>query len=669
MSGQGSDMRHSQAPYNFIGLEDFVLDRCGDEKEILMHERYHEGLNTGAVRYEIKVLTPLSITNGSRGNSNSQEISKNPMGSYIIPGNTIRGLTRYNASIFSFASVKNEQKEKYDIKNRRFYYRTFASRDKNMKGWYSKSVGTKPGTVDGRRRIILERVQAGYIRKKGDEYIITPSVKIKNVDGGFERSYTPIHENDLREGNIRGINYMYTKKIEKVKHPKNSNPYYTPYFKEVRYNTDGKKVNIDINGKFEGMLANSNFISGKRHHYLIHEEDKDSAQIVVSKRLAELYEDDLEYTHKLNAAKNQIAEGCKYYSLPKGDEVKPIFYITGGEELNFGFTPYLRLPAEGDIYGGLPKSHKDYEGTDFVDAIFGWKSFRTKLSFRDAICEELDGRPIEKYSVVLAEPKASWYRGYLKQRGGNSLESYNDENYKIRGRKFYWMKKKLDIGSENKYKNDSIVSDMECYPEGTKFAGKIKFENLTDEELGLLLYSLKQGDTEGYFNLGKGKPYGFGKCKIRITGFMLEDIKKKYSSFSANYQKSGETDNFIDAFKSYIIKNYRKKVDNVNEIEAYRQFTLSKNILEKTDVSYMDVKEFANRGSLPNIDDIVNREGNRPVRRPRGGNPRKKNYGGSQKRKPKPSGASKDKGNISQSISKKDINKLMELKQQLESEG
>jgi len=45
---------------------------------------------------------------------------------------------------------------------------------------------------------------------------------------------------------------------------------------------------------------------------------------------------------------------------------------------------------------------------------------------------------------------------------------------------------------------------MKCYAENTKFIGKVKFENLTDEELGLLIYSLKQGDTEGYFNLGKG---------------------------------------------------------------------------------------------------------------------------------------------------------------------
>ena len=34
-----------------------------------------------------------------------------------------------------------------------------------------------------------------------------------------------------------------------------------------------------------------------------------------------------------------------------------------------------------------------------------------------------------------------------------------------------------------------------------KLLGRIRFENLSDEELGLLLYSLKQGDTEGLFNL------------------------------------------------------------------------------------------------------------------------------------------------------------------------
>jgi len=66
---------------------------------------------------------------------------------------------------------------------------------------------------------------------------------------------------------------------------------------------------------------------------------------------------------------------------------KTVFFVKEGDRLIFGFTPYLRIPAEGDIYGGIPEVHKNYTGTDFVDAMFGWRDFRTKLSFLDAVCE------------------------------------------------------------------------------------------------------------------------------------------------------------------------------------------------------------------------------------------------------------------------------------------
>jgi len=143
---------------------------------------------------------------------------------------------------------------------------------------------------------------------------------------------------------------------------------------------------------------------------------------------------------------------------------------------------------------------------------------------------------------------------------------------------------------EEQEKKERLVTRMKCYAENTKFIGKVKFENLTDEELGLLIYSLKQGDTEGYFNLGKGKPYGFGKCRIRILGLFVENIKEKYTSFNANYLKEEKSDKYVEAFRKYIIEHYRKKVSNVNEIISYREFELSKKILKNSETRYMKVE-------------------------------------------------------------------------------
>ena len=113
-----------------------MLDRCNDEKELSMHGKYHD-LKTGYLKYEIEAITPLHISD------NDENLFKNPMGQYAIPGNTIRGMTRYNASIFSFSSVINTELGKEDIKNKRYYYRTFASNDKNMNMWYKNKTGFK----------------------------------------------------------------------------------------------------------------------------------------------------------------------------------------------------------------------------------------------------------------------------------------------------------------------------------------------------------------------------------------------------------------------------------------------------------------------------------------------------------------------------------------------
>lgn len=602
----------SKAPYNFIGLEDFILDKCLDEKEISKHDRYYDDLKTGSIQYEIEAVTPLHISD------ENGELFRNPLGQYVIPGNTIRGLTRYNASIFSFASVINADINKCDIANKRYYYRTFASRDTEMNKWYSNKVGINQYTKEKFKFTVLERVEAGYIRKKGEQYIITPAIKLENKNtgegnqSGKAYSYTSIHELELRKKNINIINYLYkenlkredfkNKKVLNEKIDKN----YKPYFIEIRYNTDGNKPQVDFNGSFKGVLANSKHIYGKAHHYLIYEEDKNCAGIIVSKEQAELYMQDIEYTNKLNN---------EYYQLPKDGQVKPVFYIKGNDTLIFGFTPYLRLPANGGIYDGIPQAHKNYSGRDFVDVMFGWKDFRTKLSFMDAECKNLSTEKTEEHKMVLGEPKPSWYKGYLKQRKDNSLESYNTTNYEIRGRKFYWMKESLDteamyLSLPAEGKKDNISSRITCYNEKTIFTGKVRFVNLSDEEIGLLIYSLKQGDTEGYFNIGKGKPYGLGKCKIRVTRLVTEDIKTKYMSFCNNSETIEEIGKFVDAFKKYIIDYYKTKVDDVKDIRSYREFELSKSVLKNTETRYMKISEFAGRAELSTLDEVIKENGN-----------------------------------------------------------
>lgn len=633
----------SKAPYNFIELNNFVLDRCKDENELLNHDRFGFNLNTGYIDYEIETLTPLHISRGNieeangkeNGQKNQEEntsesrLFKNPEGKYAIPGNTIRGMTRFNASVFSLSSVINKSIKKEDINNQKFYYRTYASEDKAMKKWYGKKVGLEQVRRRQFTYTVLNNVEAGYIEKKGDGYVIRPAVKI---DG---KSYIPVHEYDLRIKNVKFINYLYNDKEcklkredykDKAKLARIINKDYEPYVAETNYSIDRGKAVVDPKGPYKGYLVNSGYINVrikennskdgqdlkkndskvpnnlKVHHYLIFKEDE-SMEIPVSKEQAELYTDDMKYTQKQNPNSKRANKRYRYYELPEAGEKKPVFYIKSNDSLIFGFTPYLRIPADGDIHGGIPKTHRYFSGRDFVDAIFGWQNFRTKVSFQDALCVSPKVQEV-KYQMVLSQPKPSWYKGYVKQEKENELESYCTPNFKIRGRKFYWLKESADeeamkLSFNNN--NTKICTTMNCYKEGTKYEGKVCFENLSNEELGLLIYSLKQGDTGGYFNIGMGKPYGLGKCRIKIRQLVVYDIKERYMSFGGGSEKIENIDKYVSSFKNFVKEHFK----DVNEIRSYKEYKLSKTIMKNDATRYMNLRMFKNKAELPDIEEVI----------------------------------------------------------------
>ena len=52
---------------------------------------------------------------------------------------------------------------------------------------------------------------------------------------------------------------------------------------------------------------------------------------------------------------------------------------------------------------------------------------------------------------------------------------------------------------------------------GVRFNGKIRFYNVTEEELGMLLWGLLLEENSQQ-NIGKGKPYGYGRISVELKG-------------------------------------------------------------------------------------------------------------------------------------------------------
>jgi CRISPR-associated protein (TIGR03986 family) len=139
---------------------------------------------------------------------------------------------------------------------------------------------------------------------------------------------------------------------------------------------------------------------------------------------------------------------------------------------------------------------------------------------------------------ILASPKPTYAPFYVTSESNGYLDTYNDEDSFLRGRKFYFHKlgtTPKTVECEDKEKKTNQNSSVELLTKGT-FTFSIDFENLSDYELGLLLYALQLEDGLMH-RLGMGKPLGLGSVKITIdpkNSFIINRQKRYEVLWSKN---------------------------------------------------------------------------------------------------------------------------------------
>ncbi len=167
---------------------------------------------------------------------------------------------------------------------------------------------------------------------------------------------------------------------------------------------------------------------------------------------------------------------------------------------------------------------------------------RVRVSFGEAEDREAaegDGL-LEKERIVLralGAPKlpapAMYFVDPAHPENAIAKKDLSPEKHRIQGRKFYvhdparntntpprW--KTLNPGDKPKIKNS-----VRPVAQGAAFWFHVDFENLTDAELALLLFTLRP---LGPFRhkLGMGKPLGLGTVRIDVCGLFLIDRRERY---------------------------------------------------------------------------------------------------------------------------------------------
>lgn len=226
---------------------------------------------------------------------------------------------------------------------------------------------------------------------------------------------------------------------------------------------------------------------------------------------------------------------------------------------------------EKHLYKMVPKKFRTCDNTEhlcFTCRLFGsvgnvmeeipvsQKSYRGRVFFSDATINK-DSKPLT-LSLLLDRPRVDEKEKALKK-------FYTNSEGKIKGRKFFWHQEKLfeknNLLKDFSLKTDNKFSTISCMDINQSFNFEVYFENLSDKELGTLVYALEL--EEGLLHkIGRAKAYGFGSCKIEIKEILL-DNESKYQSFITFYDKDL---NFLENIKKEYINSENTQIKELKMI-------------------------------------------------------------------------------------------------------
>ncbi|NEU06073.1 TIGR03986 family type III CRISPR-associated RAMP protein [Clostridium senegalense] len=437
---------------------------------------------------------------------------------------------------------------------------------------------------------------------------------------------------------VQKINNL-QKDIEKLLTNNERKAFKPYYYKASYYLKDNneikiKKVSESIKDESYGILMNSSRLNCKQNHYLIFEKDTEKLKKEITKELINQYQTSVKLKPKEEVENFKISNEGKF----ENEKEKPVFYITDDEEniIAFGFTPYLKMPYKKSVYDGIKT--KEYNCTesekgkiDYAKSIFGFTNFKLKekkdsisykgrVNFTNAKPVGEDFEQVEKPILKhLMNPKISSFQLYLKQEVNNpkKLKTYSSDDFELRGKKFYWLRNKHDDGDDyekdkrNGTPNKDQYARLYGVDKGGKFKGRIYFENLYEDELGLLLMSIKPFE-DAKENLGQGKPYGYGKVNFQIEDIIEIDSNKRFTSLNPSLSEKSILEDKDKCVKDFI--DYMKKqninVDFKNEV-MYKCFAKSK--IDEKDIrspkfNYMEINEFKYRNILKTMESCTHDE-------------------------------------------------------------
>lgn len=547
LPADSSDATMATAPYNFVSLPDSVLPAPLDG-DIDWHaldagkrnDNYRDyitecGKYNGEIELSIEAVTPIFIGGDSKFFS--------PLGRPVIPGSTLRGLTKTLVKIVTCGSMHPGE----DIQERNLYYRDIASDKANLRKHYqdnmieAKLVG-KPGE---QKKIRVSKAQGGFLVHRADGYYMVPaSLRIQRIPEGE-------YESDAY--NIAHIDWHHEKQSADI--------------------ITGKRV------------------KEKKHYLTIEKADwNDANWLEVSEQVMASYRADkskgrYDLMDKTHAKTEEQARGFAH--LDDIDFIVPCCYVADGTTVrHFGHGRYYRIAYNKSISDHVPTGLKTKQ-IDFATAIFGDKDlWAGRVFFDDA---RLVGTPVALTRDMprpLLQPNPTSFQLYLEQDSQDALQHW-DGSSRLRGYKMYWHQK----GDDNwRIAGGTPLEDMHAIQPlaaDSRFTGRIRFKNLAAEELGALLavFRLSTGKEDICYKIGHGKSIGLGSVRINAKLRLDDTEARNRRLFTADGWNAPliDTDGqeFIESFESYRARMLPGEQEHINHVLAELRCMLDYNNVEE----------------------------------------------------------------------------------------
>lgn len=626
--------RTATATYNFVPLPNCfytVADGIDVNGEKLflwkMHDRFVSETHSGWIDLSIKTITPLFIRgpvlkkNGTWDNRKTRlrpESCTARDGRPLIPGSSLRGMIRTLVEILSFSKIS-------PITDEKPFFRTVAP-DRIGRAYRNRIIQNN------------QKPMGGYVRKSGNQWTIVPAKEVLRV-----------HQNKLIK---LGLKFTDSRKSNYL-------PDWKVQHQPCWFKRDGKRnwivseISLDQTGGWEkGILVLTGSVPRKKYDFVFTGEEITDRIEIPEKTLRRFHDEDqlTQWQEKAFPTDKPTRNCRKANGYLRDDE--PVFFLTDDSAkrednlaglIFFGRAQMFRLPYDLSPIDLVSDKIKN-AGLDMAEAMFGMvgkvkdrkdQAIKGRVFFEDALATAGGPEWFEEVIVprILSSPKVTCFQHYLTQDGTKDKKDlttylYGDKT-SIRGHKLYWHRwddtQRLAAVKESQ-NHDKIRSNLlSANPEdfqhtiirpvksGCTFSSRIRFENLTDMELGALLSALRLPEGCAH-KLGMGKPLGLGSIKIE-SKLHLVDRAVRYNCWEDNGNVERDVSTFIETFEKAMIEHSQKTLETMNEsmpgLKKIGRLQVLFHLLQwierplHSKTEYMVLERFKNRPVLPTPHKVI----------------------------------------------------------------